>query len=291
MHLMTKLLVALAAVLCVALSTLTMAYAVNADRIVKEWRSERAAREAAEEMMKGLQQERAGQTQVLELRIQSLRGEMGGMAVSLNDAQRRANVAETDRATAHRELASARNESTTAINLATGLKAITERQFADLTEMRKSDLRMREVVRQLTDRLNDSESRALVLTGTVRSLRETIADLQSRIDGRPGVATASTGARPADTGDGVAAINFFAGRVDEVAREAATGTTLVRVNVGTNDSVQPDTILYVQRGPVWIANLRVIQTDLNFSVAQVTSLASGQTIQAGDVVQSRLISQ
>ncbi len=290
MHVMTKLLVALAAVLCVALSTLTMAYAVNADRIVKEWRSERAAREAAEEMMKGLQQEQSARAQILELRLQEKTGQQGELASQLADAVRRANTAETERATAQSELITSQSRTTAAINMADSLGTVVDRQSIDLADMRKQDIRWRETVRTLTDRLNDSESRALVLGGTVRALRETIAQLQRAMDGGTGV-TGTGGTGSDDTGVDSLALNYFTGRVDEVAREEATGTTLVRVNVGTNDSVQPETTLFVTRGSTWIANLRVIRTDLNFSVAQVTQVADGQSIQTGDLVQSRILSQ
>lgn len=284
MHVMTKLLVALAAVLSVALATLTMAYAVNADRIVKEWRSERAAKEAALAAKDGAMAQFSDLRQQAELRIADLQNRLGDAEESLLTARGALSEAERAAITADQNHKTALTQVTTAQEMADTLTQIVNNQSAELRGLRDDDLRNRIAVRELTDRLNNIESQRQVLVSTVRAYEEQLADLQEQLELAQGPGRSTDG-----SGGGIVIpTSYYTGRVDEVSRDAGSNQTLVRLNLGSTDSVRRDTKLYITRGMEWIASVQVIEVDLNYSVARVLTQAPSKTIQPGDTVESRL---
>ena len=75
---------------------------------------------------------------------------------------------------------------------------------------------------------------------------------------------------------------------DGTALASFSGKTLVQVNLGANDRVRENVKLLVFRGNTFVANLVLKRVDLQDSLAEVTLLAPGMQIQAGDRVTTRL---
>src|SRR5436190_6960359 len=86
-HTVTKVLVVFAAVLCVLLAALTMAYSVNAERIVGDYRAQVNARQAAEQSASSDIGRARAEQQALNDRIADLQNKNTGLSTQLNSLQ------------------------------------------------------------------------------------------------------------------------------------------------------------------------------------------------------------
>lgn len=281
MHTLTKIFVAAAAVLSVALATLTMAYAVNADRIVKELRAERAAKEQANASKDAAVAEAGALRMIAEARIQELSARVTTLQNTLVEREQAFARSEADRAAAQQAVLAGQTQIEVAQSSVKTLTDILSGQSSELAALRTSELRLRTDVREITDRLNNTEAERDVLASNLRAMHERLTELQRAL------AAAGGGPGPGP-GPGSLLSAYFTGRVDEVTLDSGSNETLVRLNVGSTDSVRTDADLFVTRGAEWIANVRVVQVDLNYCVARVVVTAAGRAIQVGDTVESRL---
>ncbi|MCC6285615.1 MAG: hypothetical protein IT439_10015 [Phycisphaerales bacterium] len=282
MHTLTKIFVAAAAVLSVALATLTMAYAVNADRIVKELRAERAAKEQANASKDAAVAEYGMQRQLDEARVQDLSSRLTALQNTLVEREQSLARSEADRAVAQQAVLAGQTQIEVAQS---GVKTLTEilsGQSTELAALRTSELRLRTDLREITDRFNNTEAERDVYASNLRAMTERLTELQHLL-------AAAGGSTAAGSNSGGSLLSaYFTGRVDEVTLDSGSNETLVRLNVGSTDSVRTDADLFVTRGAEWIANVRVVQVDLNYCVARVVVTAAGRAIQVGDTVESRL---
>jgi len=277
-HVMTKALLVLAAVLSIVLATLTMAYTANADRIVSELSDARAASRSAESELEAQTSEfgaladaKDDRIQSLEQRLAQAQGQAAELRADVTRFRSQVESAELERDSFKDLFASSNEAKRTLADLLTAV--VSENQ-----SLRESESRKRIELAELSDQLNNSQSRNQVLDETVRTLRVTVTQLQDQLAG------SGTGE---GTGTGVRASLEFAGEVRAV-RESTDDQLLVELDVGTNDSVSEDLNLFITRGNNWIANVRVVEAELNHSIARVTLIAEGQRVQAGDRVESRL---
>ncbi len=268
MHVLTKVLVALTALASVALATLTMAYAVNADRIVQELRTEKAATAAATSAL-GIQNAEWSITN------EALKDQILVLNAKLTDSLDRARglqvalaKVEGDKAEAERARAAIQGELG---NLATSVETfvkLTSTLTNENDDLRDRFVRQNVELIQLADRLNDAESQRAVLDATVRQLEVQLHNMQAI--GALGSRGGATRAGPVQ------------GEIRDVALDAGSDKMLVEVNLGTNDGVSPGTILRVTRDNNFVARLRTMTSDLNVSTAEVTL---GESVQRGDRVE------
>src|SRR5690606_35651057 len=79
------------------------------------------------------------------------------------------------------------------------------------------------------------------------------------------------------------------GRVLSIEQYRATGATLARINLGTNDGVFEDQTIYVTRPgggdrSSFVGHLRIIRTHLQWAVGRFDDLGTGAQVAANDVV-------
>lgn len=287
MHFLTKFLVAVAAVLSVALASLTIAYSVNADRIVGDLQSERAAKDRAVA-------EKQAQVAELSQRLDALEESLRQRTEAYNrerDRVRDLRAQASDLEGQIREAEAARRAAENTVvqvgRTSETLGELLSAQRDELSSLRQSEMRFRRDQLDLTERLNDVESARESLAQTVRALREQIAEMQRAL------ATAGREApdrrpRLEEMGEPIEALTRFSGRVEEIGEDPSTGEMLVRVNVGSNDDVTENMKLFVTRGNDWVANIVVTSTDLDFSVGVVRLTAPEKSVNTGDRVVSRL---
>lgn len=287
MHTMTKVFVALAAVLSVALATLAMAYAVNADRIVQEIKGERAARLAAEAsaahdraVLSTAEQEKA-------LEVERLRKDLDAIRNNLREAQTALTRVEGEKAEAERERDANKGEVALALDTVATQTQLIGKVNDENSRLRDDDIRTRRELVDLTDRLNNIESQRNVLQQNVRALELQIQDLQEQL---ASVQSGSTLANAGVFGEstGISAPNFFAGTVNSVTTDPGDSSTILQLNLGSNDGVRENMDLYITRNGVFVANVRVFQVDLNHCYGRVLLTNAGQFVNSGDTVQSRL---
>lgn len=285
---LTKVLVIFAAVLSLFLSALVIAYSVNTDRIVADRDAEIARSQNA------LAGAASTATQASEERIRS-QTEKDTLTKALGDATSK--LAELERVNADLTRGKAKAEQELqAITLKIAELGETAKTQATLLSgyrdevaaLRKNELRFREQAVQSDDRISDLESQNEVLTQSVRALREQLEEARLAREGGAsmgvvsGASLSRVGEPFVDTGIPVT------GSIETVSADPATGATLVKINLGSNDRIRENQKLFVSRGKDFVANLVVVKTDLRFAIAKVDSLSRKVEVKAGDAVASRL---
>ena len=282
MHILTKVFAVFAAVLSLVLATLTMAMAFNTGEVAAALQSAEATA-AAEKAQKDAEVNRAAEERSrLERQMQVQSNEIARQRgvnrdLETENARLRSDV------TRERETAQAIQTQIGDFDKTVAAQTrLIESYRNQIDDLRSESGRLRSESLALEDRLNDRESEQGVLEQTIRALEEQLAAAERARSG--GTTTAGTTARaPFDFSGPV-----ITTRVSSVARDASSGDTLIELSAGSNDRVAQNMRLFVTRGNQWIADVVVIRTDLNQAVARVNLIKSGETIQNGDIVLSRL---
>lgn len=272
MHVVTKILAVLAAVLSVAVSALTISYASSADRIVSQYETEQTRRENAELALRA-----AGSTYDAQI-------------VNLNDQLQQANntineqLSEVSRLQAENVQlrlanrdAEARRASLEANITQLG---VANDKFADIvdnyrlenSELWDNELRYRTEKLELEDTIADLRSRSTVLEQRARALQEQLAQAQ-------GGGSQATGGELAFEYSGPP----ITGSVVEVLPDV-NGRPVARIDLGSNDNIRENMKLFISRGDDFVANLQIISTDLNTAIGAVDSLGRNVQVREGDRV-------
>jgi len=281
-HILTKVFAVFAAVLSLVLATLTMSMSFNTREVASALQSAEATA-AAEKAQKDAEVNRAAEERSrLERQLQDLANENARQRgvnrdLETENARLRADV------TREREAAQAIQTQIGDFDKTVAAQTRLIESFrAQNEDLRNESNRLRSESLALEDRLNDRESEQGVLEQTIRALEEQLAAAERA---RTGAATPSgtTPQAPFDFSGSV-----ITTRVTSVARDQATGDTLIELAAGSNDRLAPNMRLYITRGNQWVADVVVIRADLNQAVARVNLISRGQTVQTGDTVLSRL---
>ncbi len=281
-HILTKVFAVFAAVLSLVLATLTMSMAFNISEVSGALRSAEADA-AAEKAQKDAEVNRAAEERSrLERQLADSSNEIArirGVNTDLNseNAQLRTDVSR------EREAAQAIQTQIGDFDKTVAAQTrLIESYRTQIDQMRSESGRLRSESLALEDRLNDRESEQGVLNQQIRALQEQLAAAEIANQGG-GAAASTVAAKPFEFNGPI-----ITSRVSATAMDSVTGDQLVELAAGSTDRVSKNMRLYVARGNQWIADVVVIRTDLNESVARVERMAKGQSIQSGDVALSRL---
>jgi hypothetical protein len=280
-HTVTKVLIVFAAVLCVLLAALTMAYSVNVDRITGDY--QRQVDETAATRTSSATQ----QSQWVELQAKFQRD------IEARDAAIR--TLESEKATLEGERQALRKDKADAINArdevmskidqATAsiktLSLLVEGYRTEVTKLREQELVYRKNEIELVDRINDLQSQNEVLTSSVRSLQETLVATKRQLDEAGGpVIGRSQATGPIQPSFPVNA------RVIETRTDKATGKPMATINVGTNNQVREHMQLVVVQNGDYVADFTVTRADLQFCEGTIDAKGKPVTVRAGDTVRS-----
>ncbi len=282
MHVLTKVFVVIAAILSVALSSLVIAYAVNTDRIAAAYQDAVNAKSAAEATA-NMQVANAG-TQLT--RLASEKEQLARDNATLTDKIRTLDIERakllTDKKTAEQE-----RDSITAKIAELGETAKTQAALItsyrdEVTGLRKSELTFKAREIDLNNDINNKDSQIEVLTQSVRALQEQLVEAKRTASGAPAVGVVSGLDQPFTyTGP------VIRGRVESVETDSSNGRIFVKLSVGTNDRAAKNMRFSVIRNSEFIGHVVVMQPDLRWSVAEVILTNKGQSVQVGDLIQSR----
>jgi uncharacterized phage infection (PIP) family protein YhgE len=283
-HILTKILVALACILSVFLAALTIAYTANADRIVAD-HTQLTARVAAAEAAAAAEKITAGDLQVrMTAQLEQARQE-------LTEAQSRVRqlmtdnaklVAEKMQAVAGRESLDARiSEMGETIKL---YHSLIQNYAVEISRLRDNELKDRERRIELDDRIADLESQRDVLQQSVRELQEQLAEARAVIEqGVRGTAAAARTTEPfVSTGP------LIRGRIEQVQTDPGTSRVLAAINVGSSDGVREQMLFRIVRGGQFIGNLVITRVDSRTAVGSIDTLGLPVSVAAGDEILSRL---
>lgn len=286
MHFVTKILVVAAAVLAILLAALTIAYSSNADRIAGSYHDMEAevaatrGSAAAQAAIHGTQEANSqakiaalnNQMTLLQSNLNSLLAENSKLTVEKNAA-----------VTESKLMLSKFNELQTTANTQASL---IQSYRDETTTLRKNELAFNKQSVEMNDRISDLDAKRDVLEQSVRALQEQLAEARTSME------KAQSGASTIASGNAVesfvSAGPLVSGRIDELSKDPLTGATMVKINVGSNDSVKDNMKFFVVRDGKFIGTITVVRTDLKFAVGKVSLLAEKSAVQTSDMVLSRI---
>ncbi|MBA4120840.1 MAG: hypothetical protein C0513_09150 [Isosphaera sp.] len=284
MHITTKILIVLGALLSVALSSLTIAYTANADTLRQQIDAERQAKDTANADL-SLERTRS-QTDLADARQRAENAES-----ARDQLQSQINDLMQERARLINEAALAKLEAERIGNQIQSLGSTAETQQTLLSSLneensalrkRLTDGAQREV--QLIDRQNELEGQRQVLQQNVRALTEQLNEARLAIQNARSGGNAQGNARPIEA--------LFGPRVDTRVRSIArapNGDELVTIAAGSASGLRENIKLTVFRdGEGFLANLILTRVDITESVGRLDKLGRDVTIREGDLVTSRI---
>jgi predicted nucleic acid-binding Zn-ribbon protein len=281
-HVLTKTLVVLAAVLSVALSALVIAYAVNTDRIAADYGNALRRETAANAMVSAnLAAYNTTETQ--------LNATIAALNNQILQAKKTSDDLAAENATLRTAAAKAESERQSVVNKIAELGETTKTQAEIIknyreenSSLRNSDLSLRTRQAELDDRINDLESQREVLEQNYRALQEQIAEAKRAQE------QLLTGNRQG-TASMAAVAPDIKGRVEAVQYDDVLKKTIVKINIGANDRVGKNMAFYITRGSTFVGRVQVNHDpDLKFSVGELVLLSPGQEVRVGDQVSTHL---
>ncbi|MFN9992226.1 MAG: hypothetical protein ACK54H_02680 [Phycisphaerales bacterium] len=283
MHFLTKVFVVLAALLSIVLSAMVIAYAVNTDRILANYTSLQALSQSQDAKIAELQSKiSAGQIGDRAM-IQQLNSDLANREQQISDLQRAKAQLETDKNRAESARQSLESKIAELGETAKTQAALIASYTEEIRTLRSSEFTSRRAALDMEDRMSDLESQKEVLEQNYRALQEEIAELRRSSE----LAATGGGSSGGASSPFVYSGSVIFGSVDEVTEDISTGSTLVKINIGTNDRVAKNMRFGVVRDGAFVGNLVVISTDSKFSIAKFDALNTGKKVAAGDKVQSR----
>lgn len=286
MHILSKIFVVVAAVLSVLLAGLTMAYAVNADRVLADYSAEQARRQSAEGNLRAETEGSSVERSRLNASISDLNN-----ALAARDSQiRELQTGVAREIAAKRDAQSQRDEilnKTKVLEETSRTQAkLLEGYRTEVTSLRDSEVVFRQRELELEDRINDLESQREVLEQTMRALQEQLTEVRTTLAGaQTGSTSSSSGAaaRPfVDSG------TLITARIEKIEKDPASGALYATINAGTNDRIRDNMQLYIGRNNEFIGHLIITKTDLNHAIGRIDLLGRTVAVQSGDTVLSRL---
>lgn len=283
MHVVTKILLVFGAILSVLLASLTIAYSANADTLRDAVANEIRLRKVAEG-------ELAAERTLVQDEKRTLVSAKEAADRKVADLERQITDLEQERSRLQSETVRARfddqaeknrldNLTATASANAEMIKALND----ELAALRQSQVQSARRETELIDRLNDLESQRQVLQQSTRALQEQLAEARLQLEqartGGPGTGTAN---QPF-----VATGPLVQARVQEV-RATPAGEELAVISEGASAGLRPNQKLSIIRGGQFIASLVIVSVDVQQAVGRVDKLGRTVTVQADDLVLSRL---
>jgi len=285
LHIVTKFLVVIAAILSMVLAGLAIAYSHNADRIVAELNIQRDRAAKSDATAAAEASQRAAESQSLQDKIKAIEASLQEQTAKVTSL-----LSENTRLLAEaNSLKQASVTHSAQINDFTAVvqtyQNLQKAQSEELNTLRKKELDASRKEIELSDRINDLEGELSVTREANRSLQEQLVALQEQFDRVQAGGGAVPGSSP---GDGVylRAPAGFQARVTDVRLDA--GATLVEIDAGVSDKLKGGMSLNITRGSAFLAKLVLTEVQQNRSVGRVDFLGKDGAVQVskGDVVRA-----
>jgi len=265
---------------------LAIAYSVNVDRIIADYRDEQAAKLAAESELQSQGAIHSQQLSSSQETIKNLQDELA----SRNADTRRLEAANSELRIALRQAEAARESISSKIaqlGVTTETQAnIINEYKTELSRLRDDELAYRDEKIDLEKAISDVESQVMVFAQVKRALEEQLADIKAQTN--DSTATASNNRSNTSTPIEIAG-PLIRGTIDEVVEDPNSGFTRVRINLGSNDRLRQNARFYIIRNDTqYLGDLIVESVDLNHAVGRVAFVKDNQAVRAGDQVLSKL---
>jgi hypothetical protein len=289
-HILTKVLMVFAAVLAIFLSALTIAYSANTDKIVSDYAQE-SARRAAAEASASVQVAQAGEEQVrLNAQLDAANRDNQQIKVRADDLERENAELRDARARAEAAVDALKGEQRVLAETANTQAKLLENYRSEVSKLLTAELAFRKRELELDERIGELESQREVLQANVRALQEQLTETrvtQGPGGSSPAMAVGGLGRPAADTSF-VSSGPLVRTKVTRVTTDTATGSPLAQIGVGSAGGFRTNQKLFVVRNGNFVANVVLVQTDLQWSIGRIDSLGQPADVREGDEVWSRL---
>lgn len=272
MHIVTKILVVLAAALSILLAALSVAYTANADRIRGEF-LDLKAEAAVQSNLASTATARFGQERdALQEQIAALQNENQRLQEQVSPLQReRAQLlAQVKQLEVSREGFESKIDQLA--STADTQAALISSYRDEVQLLRENELRYAQREIELADRINDLSGQLEVAQETNRALQEQLVEVRDQAG-----LSSPTVAGSASPGGPIQA------RILNVRRDAG-GNTLVAIDAGTNDRLRRGQELSIARGNEFLAKVILQEVNLNESIGRVDFLGRSADVRPGDLV-------
>jgi archaellum component FlaC len=277
MHTVTKFLVVLAAVAGIALSSLTIAFAVNNRGVLTDYSELKQANQVLQAQAQEASASAQAEADRLRREQDSLRQQITASESELTSLRSEVGELRRDKLTANQQVTTLQNQLSQLNETNRMLTELSERFSSEVNELRGTELALRQNEIDLLDRIADLQSNNEALTATVRGLREQMARMDREQGG------GETGAGSADV------TAYVMGQIVNTERDAS-GATLARVDLGSEDGLARGKRLFIIRNeggnPRLVGHFNVRTADLQFAEGVVDTLGLELTPQRGDMVVS-----
>ncbi|MFO0834606.1 MAG: hypothetical protein U0638_06525 [Phycisphaerales bacterium] len=284
MHILTKVLVFVAAILAVFLSALTISYASNAQKITQSLSDAQIEVLSARASLAEQSTRQARWDSEKEEAVSRFAKAAADLQVELSQLRSENANLKAGKAQAEAARESIAGKIAELSELAKSQQTLLATFSGQLASARKSELDLRSQALGLESKLSDIQSQNEVLDSTVRALREQLAEAK-RIQDSGGAARTASAAGASEpfvyTGE------LIQGRVEQITADPSTGKTLAKINVGTNSNIRENMKLFVIRDGSFVANLIIEKTDLQWAIGRIDTLGRPVTVGQGDLVWSR----
>lgn len=273
MHIVTKILVVLAAVLSILLAALSVAYTANADRVREEFLNLKATAAANANMSSADAAKHAQERQALQDQIAALQEENQRLKEQFSGIQReRAQLLAQVRTleVAREGFASKIDQ---LASTADTQAALISSYRDEVRTLRQNEIRSAQREVELADRINDLSGQLEVAQETNRALQEQLVALRDEAGLNESFASDASAAtaRPIQA------------RIINVQRDPG-GNTLVSIDAGTNDRLSKGQELSIARGNSFVAKVVLEEVNLNESIGRVDFLGRAVDVRPGDTV-------
>lgn len=280
MHILTKFLVIMAAVLAILLSGLSIAYSSNAQRLREAIDAERANAAAASGTAASEMAAHATIRDEFEAKLKSLSESVQSLNQSIAQLQGENAELLADKRRLELETSAYQARIDQFIALSEAHAKLDEARAAELEELRQKQLSYARKEIELGDRINDLAGQLEVSQETSRSLQEQLVSSRQELDrAKSGGLTDASGLKKAPP--------TFRGRITNVTRDDSTGSTMVTINAGTNDRLTEKMELNIVRDG-FLAKVVLTRVDLNTAVGTVNFLGRDVQVQVNDLVMPTL---
>jgi TolA-binding protein len=279
-HILTKFLVIMAAVLAVLLSGLTIAYSSNAQRLREAVDNERKSAEAAKAAAGEVTAQSAAERESLNKKIEDLNASLSSIRQTISQLQGDNAQLLSDKKRLELDGASYQARIDQFIALSEAHAKLDEARAKELEELRVKQLSYARKEIELGDRINDLAGQLEVSQETSRALQEQLVSARQDLDRAKGGGVAdASGLKKAPA--------TFRGRITNVTKDDATGTTLVTINAGSNDRLTEKMELNIVRDG-FVAKVVLTRVDLNTAIGTVNFLGRDVSVQVNDLVMPTL---
>lgn len=283
MHYLTKALIVFAALACVILSALTIAYTANADALRAAVTNERDARLAAEADRASSNAQQATELARLQEAVRLAEGQAAEFGRRVADLQNERSKLIADVEAARQSAAGSKNQidNLTAANSANA--AVLTALQSEVGTLRDAQVAASRRETELVDRLNDVEGQRQVLDQNVRALQEQLAEARLALEQAKTGTTTASGKETTFVSTGP----LVTARVKQLVKSPA-GDDLAVISEGANAGLKPNQKLLIIRGKDFIANLVLVSVDQTQSIGRIDRLGRDVTVNTEDLVLSSI---